>query len=248
MRDRDSKCRRREIHWRPVLAYSLTGVPGAALGAQTLLTIPPVIADALLAVFFIVMIPSRRLCLRSRVRVRLWYMAIAGAIVGFLTRLMLSTGPLSVPVFTGYLLSGRAFLGSEAASAVLLYAGKLATFTTPSSLCLRCSRARCLANGSSGASEPARSNFSSTVCSSLVRPGCWLPCGERILHTPKPRPHGLPRRCKDLGISWETLRNWVRPSRPTETVALRAEPKAMRKENEKLAVERDILILYVGGG
>ncbi|MCQ6244484.1 MULTISPECIES: hypothetical protein [Streptomyces] len=40
----------------------------------------------------------------------------------------------------------------------------------------------------------------------------------------------------------------MRPSRPAETVALRAELKAMRKENEKLAVERDILILYVGGG
>jgi len=53
---------------------------------------------------------------------------VAGAIVGFLTGLALSTGPLSVPVFTGFGSSGGAFLGSEAASALLLYVAKLATF------------------------------------------------------------------------------------------------------------------------
>lgn len=40
----------------------------------------------------------------------------------------LSTGPLSVPVFTGYGLSGGAFLGSEAASSLVLYLAKMATF------------------------------------------------------------------------------------------------------------------------
>lgn len=118
----------REIRWRPVLGYSLTGVPGAVLGAHTLLTIPPVVVDVFLAVFFLAMIPIRRLIRRSRIRIRLWHMAVAGVLVGFLTGLVLSTGPLSVPVFTGYGLSGGAFLGSEAASAVMLYAGKLATF------------------------------------------------------------------------------------------------------------------------
>ncbi|WP_328472881.1 sulfite exporter TauE/SafE family protein [Streptomyces sp. NBC_00448] len=120
----------REIRWRPVLAYSLTGVPGAVLGAHTLLTIPPAAVDVFLAVFFLAMIPIRRLIRRSRIRIRLWHMALAGAFVGFLTGLVLSTGPLSVPVFTGYGMTGGAFLGSEAASAVLLYAGKLATFDT----------------------------------------------------------------------------------------------------------------------
>lgn len=118
----------REIRWRPVLAYSLTGAPAAVLGAHTLLTIPPAAVDVFLAVFFLAMIPLRRVLRRSHVRIRLWHMAIAGACVGFLTGLVLSTGPLSVPVFTGYGMSGGAFLGSEAAAALLLYAGKLATF------------------------------------------------------------------------------------------------------------------------
>jgi hypothetical protein len=74
------------------------------------------------------MIPLRRLIRRSNLHLNLWHMSLAGAIVGFMTGFVLSTGPLSVPVFTGYGMSGGVFLGSEAASAILLYAGKLATF------------------------------------------------------------------------------------------------------------------------
>ncbi|EPC8431082.1 sulfite exporter TauE/SafE family protein [Pseudomonas aeruginosa] len=117
-----------EIRWRPVFAYSLAGVPAAVLGAHTLLTISPATVDVFLAAFFLAMIPLRRLIRRSNLHLNLWHMSFAGAIVGFLTGFVLSTGPLSVPVFTGYGMSGGAFLGSEAASAILLYAGKLGTF------------------------------------------------------------------------------------------------------------------------
>jgi uncharacterized protein len=118
----------RRIQWRPVVAYSLPGIPAAALGAHTLLSIPPTVVDVCLAVFFIAMIPIRRIFRSKHLQLRLWQMAIAGVIVGFLTGLVLSTGPLSVPVFTGYGLTGGSFLGTEAASSLLLYAGKLATF------------------------------------------------------------------------------------------------------------------------
>jgi uncharacterized protein len=118
----------RQIRWRPVLAYALPGTPAAVAGAHTLLTIPQPVVDGLLGVFFLVMIPVRRVALARQWRVRLWHLAIAGAVVGFLTGLVLSTGPLSVPIFTGYGLSGGAFLGTEAASALVLYIGKISTF------------------------------------------------------------------------------------------------------------------------
>lgn len=118
----------RHIRWRPVLAYAAPGTPAAVLGAHTLLTIPQTLVDALLGVFFLAMIPVRRVAAARQWRVRLWHLAVAGAMVGFLTGLILSTGPLSVPVFTGYGLSGGAFLGSEAASALVLYLGKMGTF------------------------------------------------------------------------------------------------------------------------
>ncbi|ABY22381.1 predicted permease [Renibacterium salmoninarum ATCC 33209] len=117
-----------ERFWRPVLAYSLPGIPAAALGANTLLAIPPAVIEISLAGFFLAMIPLRRLSRRKHFQVRLYQLAIAGAVVGFLTGLVLSTGPLSVPIFTGYGLNGGSFLGAEAASALLLYASKLAAF------------------------------------------------------------------------------------------------------------------------
>ncbi len=119
---------RRRIAWRPVVAYAVPGVPAAALGAHTLLSIPPTVIDVALAAFFVAMIVLRRRSVIARRRFGLWQMAVAGAAVGFLTGLVLSTGPLSVPVFTAYGLSGGAFLGTEAASSLLLYGGKLATF------------------------------------------------------------------------------------------------------------------------
>ncbi|MBL7255874.1 sulfite exporter TauE/SafE family protein [Paractinoplanes lichenicola] len=118
----------RRIAWRPTLAYAIPGVPAAVLGARTLLAIPERVADAAIAVFFVAMIVARRRGVVARWRFRLWHMAVAGAVVGFLTGLLFSTGPLSVPIFTAYGLGGGSFLGSEAASSLLLYAGKLATF------------------------------------------------------------------------------------------------------------------------
>jgi uncharacterized protein len=118
----------RQIQWRPVLAYAVPGTPAAVLGAHTLLTISQALVDGLLGAFFLVIIPVRRIVAARQWRVRLWHMAVAGVVVGFLTGLILSTGPLSVPVFTGYGLSGGAFLGTEAASSLVLYAGKMATF------------------------------------------------------------------------------------------------------------------------
>jgi uncharacterized protein len=124
----------RQIRWRSVLAYAVPGAPTAVLGAHTLLVISPKIIDGFLAAFFLVMIPIRRIMVARAWRVRLWQLGIAGAVVGFLTGLVLSTGPLSVPIFTGYGLSGGAFLGSEAANALVLYAAKLATFGQAGSL------------------------------------------------------------------------------------------------------------------
>ncbi|OBA62636.1 hypothetical protein A5647_07110 [Mycobacterium sp. 1100029.7] len=119
---------RREIHWRAVLAYAVPGVPAAVLGAHTLLTIPQTVVDSVLGGFFLAMIAVRRIVAARQWRVRLWQLAVAGAAIGFLTGLILSTGPLSVPIFTGYGLAGGAFLGSEAASSLFLYVAKMAAF------------------------------------------------------------------------------------------------------------------------
>jgi uncharacterized membrane protein YfcA len=118
----------REIDWRAFAAYSVTGVPGAALGARTLLVLPARWVDAALGAFFLLMIPGRRWLETRRLHLRLWQVALIGGAIGFLTGIVISTGPLSVPVFTSYGLARGAFLSTEAASSLALFVSKVATF------------------------------------------------------------------------------------------------------------------------
>lgn len=125
---------RRLIDWRAVGAYALPGVPAAALGARTLLALPPSVVESALGIFFIGMIPTRRWLRTQRRTLGLLALGACGAAIGFLTGLLVSTGPLSVPAFTLYGLGGGAFLGTEAAGSLLLYVGKLAAFAQSAAL------------------------------------------------------------------------------------------------------------------
>jgi uncharacterized membrane protein YfcA len=118
----------REVDWRAFLAYALPGVPAAALGARTLLALPPRVIDVALGLFFLAMIPGRRWLAHRNFRIRLWQLSVAGAVIGFLTGIVLSTGPLSVPVFIAFGLSKGAFLSTEAASSLALFVSKAVTF------------------------------------------------------------------------------------------------------------------------
>lgn len=118
----------REVDRRAVAAYAITGVPAAALGARTLLALPPRIIEVSLGLFFLAMIPLRHLLVRWQWKARLWHLALAGTVIGFLTGIVLSTGPLSVPVFLAYGLAKGAFLATEAASSLFIYIAKVLTF------------------------------------------------------------------------------------------------------------------------
>lgn len=126
----------REIDWAAVLAYAAPGVPAAVLGARTLLAVSPRIIDGCLGAFFLAMIAVRRRLAGRERRTRPWQLAMAGLVVGFLTGVVLATGPLSVPVFIGYGLTAGRFLGTEAASALILYLAKTATFGSSGALSL----------------------------------------------------------------------------------------------------------------
>ncbi len=116
------------VDWRAFAAYSITGIPAAALGARTLLALPAHLIDICLGIFFIAMIPTRHWLIAHNFRIRLWQLSIIGAVIGFLTGVVLSTGPLSVPAFSSYGLQKGAFLSTEAASSLVLYVAKVITF------------------------------------------------------------------------------------------------------------------------
>jgi len=118
----------RELDWRAFMAYSITGVPTAALGASTLLILPSTWVNMGLGLFFLTIIPIRHFLASKSIHLALWQLSLAGGIIGFLTGIVLSTGPLSVPAFAGYGLVKGAFLATEAASSLVIYISKVATF------------------------------------------------------------------------------------------------------------------------
>ncbi len=118
----------REVDWRACAAFSATGAPCAALGAMTLMKIPPGAAELALGVFFFAMIPLRRMLSTSGLKARLPHLALGGAIVGYLTGIVASTGPISTPWFLAHGLTRGAFLSTEAMSSIAVYLSKAATF------------------------------------------------------------------------------------------------------------------------
>lgn len=118
----------REIDWRACGAYALGGIPGAALGARTMLSLPPQLVDIALGSFFLLMIPGRRWLAARRYSVGLPVLAAAGLFIGFLTGIVVSTGPITVPLFTAYGITKGAFIATEAAASLAVYVSKAATF------------------------------------------------------------------------------------------------------------------------
>jgi uncharacterized membrane protein YfcA len=117
-----------EVNWRACVAYSVTGIPAAALGARTLLILPSRVVDIAIGLFLILMIPTRRWLTKQKVKLTLIHLAIVGAIVGFLTGIVVSTGPISVSIFITYGLVKGAFLATEAASSLAVFVSKAVTF------------------------------------------------------------------------------------------------------------------------
>jgi uncharacterized protein len=118
----------REVDWRACAAYSAPAIPAAALGARTLLMLPSRTVDICIGVFLIAMAPARHWLARHQLKLSLWHLAIGGAAIGYLTGIVVSTGPLSVPLFLFYGLTKGAFLATEAASSLGIYVSKSITF------------------------------------------------------------------------------------------------------------------------
>ena len=118
----------REVDWQVTAAYSATGIPAAALGAHTLLTLPTQWVELALGLFFIAMIPIRHWMARQQWRLTLWHMALIGASIGFITGVVVSTGPINAPFFLAYGLVKGAYLGTEALGSLAVYIAKAITF------------------------------------------------------------------------------------------------------------------------
>jgi uncharacterized membrane protein YfcA len=118
----------REVDWRATFAYSIMAVPAAVLGAKTLLVLPSHAVDVAIGLFLIAMIPGRRWLASHNIKLKLWHLAIIGAAVGYITGIVVTTGPITVPIFLMYGLVKGAFLATEAAGSLAIYVAKVAAF------------------------------------------------------------------------------------------------------------------------
>lgn len=118
----------REIDWRACAFYSATAAPAAALGAATLVKMSSVAIEVALGAFFLLMIPVRRRLTASGFAIRPWQLALVGAVIGYLTGIVASTGPINTPFFLALGLVKGAFLATEALSSLSMYVAKAATF------------------------------------------------------------------------------------------------------------------------
>src|SRR3954469_23437688 len=86
---------RRDIDWRAAGAYCVTAVPCAALGVRTLLAVPPGLIESALGVFFLSMGPLRRWLAHKHFKLSPRQLMLLAAPLGFLTGIVVSTGPLT---------------------------------------------------------------------------------------------------------------------------------------------------------
>jgi uncharacterized membrane protein YfcA len=119
---------RSAIDWRAAGWYCAAAVPGAAIGVRTLLAVPAGVIESALGVFFLAMVPMRRWLAHRQLRLSLTQLALLAAPLGFLTGIVVSTGPLTVPLFSAYGLDKGALLGTEALGSLAVYIAKVATF------------------------------------------------------------------------------------------------------------------------
>lgn len=104
----------REVDWRANAAYCATAIPAAALGARTLIALDARMVETALGIFLIAVVPVRRWLVARGFSVNLWGLAVVGAVIGFLTGLVASTGPLNTPFFLAYGLTKGAYISTEA--------------------------------------------------------------------------------------------------------------------------------------
>jgi uncharacterized protein len=112
------------ISWPPVFWYCTASIPAAALGARTFVELTPKLVEAVLGVVLILMIPARRWLAARNWQLKAWHLVFPGIVIGYLSGLMVSTGPINTPFFIAHGLVKGPFIGTEAVASLLTFGSK----------------------------------------------------------------------------------------------------------------------------
>ncbi len=111
----------RETQWRVVLFFAIGAVPFSALGAYVFVQIDAVMLQRLLGCFLIIIVVYRRLVKHKSLPVQLIHFPLIGAVMGFLSGVVATTGPINAPFFLYFGLVKGAYLSTEALSTTSMH-------------------------------------------------------------------------------------------------------------------------------
>jgi uncharacterized protein len=112
-----------DIRWRPALLFSAGAVPASLIGARLFVDLPSSFILRLIGCFLLIVVGLRHTKFGG-LKKREWCLAPAAAVVGFLSAVAGSAGPLGAAVFLGLHLPAAAYVASEAVTAVLMHLTK----------------------------------------------------------------------------------------------------------------------------
>lgn len=113
----------KDIRWRPIGLFSLGAISASLLGSRLFVQLPPQAVLRGIAVFLFLMVVLRHTGLGKRALPDKWLLP-TGWVVGLLSGLVGSAGPLSAAAFLGLRLPAVAYVASEATAVSLMHVTK----------------------------------------------------------------------------------------------------------------------------
>lgn len=116
----------KEIRWRPVLYFCAGAIPSAIIGSRVFVELPSGIIMKAIAIFLLVIVALRHFNIQIAIPEK-WFV-LCGAVVGFLSAVLGSAGPIGAVVFLSLNLAPSAYVASEAVTAVMMHFTKTVVY------------------------------------------------------------------------------------------------------------------------
>ena len=118
---------RTEIRWKPVGYFVLGAIPASVVGSRVFIDLPRENITTGIGVLLILIVIMRRLKITKFELSDKWLLP-GGGIVGFLSAVVGSAGPLGAAFFLGLNLPAVAYVASEAVTAVAMHLAKIIVY------------------------------------------------------------------------------------------------------------------------
>ena len=116
----------RDIRWRPVIYFCIGAIPASVVGARVFVELPSGFIMKAIACFLLAIVLLRHLNVKYTISEK-WFIPW-GALVGFLSSIFGSAGPIGAVAFLSLNLSPAAYVASEAVTAVFMHLTKTVVY------------------------------------------------------------------------------------------------------------------------